>query len=70
MVSAILSLFTFWIEELNLAVGICLAAMMLECFTGYSLMKMLPPSTSQAPNIGTLNLLKTNKYWELYENAL
>ncbi|KAI6190641.1 Neur-chan-LBD domain-containing protein [Aphelenchoides bicaudatus] len=51
VVSSIFALFAFWTESMNVSIGVCLAAMLLECFTGYSLLKMLPPSTSQAPKI-------------------
>ncbi|KAI6216132.1 Neur-chan-LBD domain-containing protein [Aphelenchoides besseyi] len=51
ILSVSLALLAFWIENLHSSVGMILSSILLECFVGYSLIKMLPPSTSTPPKI-------------------
>uniref|UniRef100_A0A915EMR8 Uncharacterized protein n=1 Tax=Ditylenchus dipsaci TaxID=166011 RepID=A0A915EMR8_9BILA len=64
LITALITLLVFWIEDLSLAIFLSVLNVLLQSFSGWALFQQLPPGNGQLPKIANLyawNVLMTVK---------
>ncbi|KAI1724030.1 CBR-LGC-26 protein [Ditylenchus destructor] len=62
IITGLITLLVFWVEDLPLAISLSVFNVILQCFSGWALVQQLPPGNGQVPKIAKLyawNVLMT-----------